>query len=123
MPEASPLSGPEGEGPGQPPMEQTRRSWLSAKRPPAAAEDPRIDWFDGTDLTHQAESPRSLNYFMLGVLSARLAITEDVWHAALDSVKAKPALREVNREMFAAGRRAALPRPASRRRANGRTRP
>jgi indolepyruvate ferredoxin oxidoreductase beta subunit len=90
---------------------------------PAAARDPRIEWFDGTDLTHQAECPRSLNYFMLGVLSTRVAIAEEAWHKALDTVKTKPASRDVNREMFAAGRRVALPPVTPRRRSNGHPRP
>src|SRR5207247_772254 len=77
------------------------------------ARDDRIEWFDGTDHTHQAECPRSLNYFMLGALSSRLAIPEAAWHDALDSVKSKPAMRDVNREMFAAGRRVALPHAPS----------
>jgi indolepyruvate ferredoxin oxidoreductase beta subunit len=89
---------------------------------PAGAQDSRIEWFDGTDLTHQAEYPRSLNYFMLGVLSARLAIAEEAWYDAVDAVKVKPAMREVNREMFAAGRRVALPPATPRRRANGHVR-
>src|SRR5262249_34875133 len=87
---------------------------------PPAAHDPRIQWFDGTDLTHQAECPRSLNVFMLGVLSPRLTIAEDAWDGALQSIKAKPAVRDVNREMFAAGRRAAS--AGKLRRVNGRAR-
>ncbi|MGE5192621.1 MAG: 2-oxoacid:acceptor oxidoreductase family protein [Deltaproteobacteria bacterium] len=90
---------------------------------PAGAHDPRIEWFDGTDLTHQAECPRSLNFFMLGVLSARLTIPEPAWDQALNAVKSKPAARDINREMFTAGRRAALPAAASRRRTNGHSRP
>jgi indolepyruvate ferredoxin oxidoreductase beta subunit len=91
-----------------------------AETAPPGHDDPRIEWFDGTDLTHQAECPRSLNFFMLGVLSARLAIAESAWHKALKSVKGKPASRDVNREMFAAGRRVALPGAA--RHVNGRAR-
>ena len=75
---------------------------------PACVEDRRIEWFDGSDLTHQAECPRSLNFFMLGVLSARLVIPEDAWFEALQGIKAK-ASRDVNREMFIAGRRVGTP--------------
>jgi indolepyruvate ferredoxin oxidoreductase, beta subunit len=75
---------------------------------PAGAHDPRIEWVDGTLLTHQAECPRSLNFFMLGVLSARLAIAEEAWLAALHAGKGRPDVRNVNCEMFAAGRRTAL---------------
>ncbi len=86
---------------------------------PPEADDPRIEWVDGSLLTHQAECPRSLNFFMLGVLSARLTIAEEAWHEALQSFKGRPEARDVNREMFAAGRRVALPaaprRPADRR--------
>lgn len=81
---------------------------------PVSVQDARIEWFDGSDLTHQAECPRSLNFFMLGVLSARLAIAEEAWYEALQSVKGKAASRDVNREMFAAGRRVASPGAARR---------
>jgi indolepyruvate ferredoxin oxidoreductase beta subunit len=66
--------------------------------------DPRIEWFDGSDLTHQAECPRSLNFFMLGVLSARLNIDEEAWRAALEMAEGA-SYGDANREMFAAGRR------------------
>jgi len=94
---------------------------MAVAETPPGHDDPRIEWFDGTDLTHQAECPRSLNFFMLGVLSARLPIAESAWHKALKSVKDKPASGYVNREMFAAGRRVALPEAT--RRVNGRARP
>lgn len=74
--------------------------------PPASAQDPRIEWFEGSELTHQAGCPRSLNFFMLGVLSARLSIGEGAWYDALAAVVGKASL-SVNREMFAAGRRLA----------------
>lgn len=74
--------------------------------PPASAQDPRIEWFEGSELTHQAGCPRSLNFFMMGVLSARLTIREGAWYDALASVVGKASL-SVNREMFAAGRRLA----------------
>ena len=74
---------------------------------PKGAGDARIEWFDGTDLTHQAECPRSLNFFMLGVLSARLVIAEDAWYESLKSAGGARS-RDANREMFAAGRRVGL---------------
>jgi indolepyruvate ferredoxin oxidoreductase beta subunit len=64
--------------------------------------DPRIEWFDGSDFTHQAECPRSLNFLMLGVLSTRLAIPDECWDEALRSAGGGRA-HEANREMFALG--------------------
>lgn len=75
---------------------------------PACVNDDRIAWTEGTALTHQAECPRSLNFFMLGVLSTRLAIDAGAWHEALENILT-PASREVNVEMFSAGRRSASP--------------
>lgn len=75
---------------------------------PACVRDQRIEWSEGTVLTHQAECPRSLNFFMLGVLSTRLAIDAGAWHEALENIL-PPASRDVNMEMFSAGRRDALP--------------
>jgi indolepyruvate ferredoxin oxidoreductase beta subunit len=66
------------------------------------ADDPRISWFNGTAITHQAECPRSLNFFMLGVLSARLPIHEMVWR---ETFEGSSRLSAVNYEMFVAGRR------------------
>ncbi|MES2788889.1 MAG: 2-oxoacid:acceptor oxidoreductase family protein [Planctomycetota bacterium] len=94
---------------------------------PSCVNDKRIEWFEGTALTHQAECPRSLNFFMLGVLSARLSIDAGAWQEALENLLSKRSL-DVNREMFSAGRRvatahmtpvparqsAAAPRPTSR---------
>lgn len=91
-------------------MALVNRLWrrpLSAK--PAAAtvqpelDDPRVKWFAGTELTQQAECPRSLNFFMLGVLSTRLEIGEECWREAIESATSKGG-RDVNHEMFAAGR-------------------
>ncbi|HTN01152.1 MAG TPA: 2-oxoacid:acceptor oxidoreductase family protein, partial [Planctomycetaceae bacterium] len=48
-------------------------------------DDPRVVWFAGTELTQQAECPRSLNFFMLGVLSTRLDIDEAHWHEAIET--------------------------------------
>jgi indolepyruvate ferredoxin oxidoreductase beta subunit len=89
---------------------------------PAGALDPRIEWVDGTSLTHQAECARSLNFFMLGVLSTRLGIDEEAWHEALRSVKGRADVRDGNREMFAAGRRIAQPVLAPQGRGQGRAR-
>jgi indolepyruvate ferredoxin oxidoreductase beta subunit len=75
--------------------------------PSTESSDPRMGWFDGSNFTHQAECPRSLNFFMLGVLSARLIIPEAAWHQSLTSTGG-PRSRDVNREMFAAGRRLGL---------------
>jgi len=72
---------------------------------PSAVSDRRIEWFEGTVLSHQAECPRSLNCFMLGALSTRLSITSVNWHQALLN-NTNEASREMNQEMFAAGRRA-----------------
>lgn len=71
---------------------------------PPFVDDPRIEWFEGSDLTHQAECPRSLNVFMLGVLSTRLIVPEECWLEALNSVAGKSS-RDANREMFLAGER------------------
>lgn len=75
---------------------------------PACVRDERIEWTEGTALTHQAECPRSLNFFMLGVLSTRLAIDAGAWHEALENILSVKS-REVNTEMFTAGRRSATP--------------
>ena len=75
--------------------------------------DPRVEWFAGTDLTQVAGCPRSLNFFMLGVLSTRLEINEKYWREAIETSTSKGG-RDVNHEMFAAGRRTAA-QPASRR--------
>jgi indolepyruvate ferredoxin oxidoreductase beta subunit len=75
---------------------------------PACVRDHRIAWTEGTVLTHQAECPRSLNLFMLGVLSTRLQIDAGAWHEALEN-SLSAATREVNTEMFNAGRRTATP--------------
>lgn len=71
---------------------------------PPFVDDPRIEWFEGSDLTHQAECPRSLNFFMLGVLSTRLIVPEECWLEALNSMAGKSS-RDANREMFLAGKR------------------
>ena len=84
---------------------------------PVVVNDPRIEWAEGTALSHQAECPRSLNFFMLGVLSTKLSIDAGAWHEALENVLI-PKSRDVNMEIFAAGRRSvaavttcAVPKP------------
>ena len=68
--------------------------------------DPRMEWFDGTELTLRAGCPRSVNFFMLGVLSTWLEISEPYWHEAIETSSSKGG-REANREMFATGRQTA----------------
>lgn len=75
-----------------------------AAAPPTDLDDPRVEWFAGTELTQQAECPRSLNFFMLGVLSTRLPIAETHWREAIETSTSRGG-RDVNHEMFAAGRR------------------
>ena len=69
---------------------------------PAQASDRRLQWFHGTEHTQQAESVRSLNFYMLGVLGPRLAISEQSWTSALDGQKVTDS-SEANKEMFNAG--------------------
>jgi indolepyruvate ferredoxin oxidoreductase beta subunit len=83
-----------------------------AARPAAATataelSDPRVEWYAGTDVTQDAGCPRSLNFFMLGVLSTRLKIKEVHWREAIETSTSKGG-RDVNHEMFAAGRRTAM---------------
>lgn len=80
---------------------------------PPQVRDRRIHWFEGSEITHQAECPGSLNFFMLGVLSCRLEISEEAWMEALLAVTPAKAL-EANREMFQAGRRLGAPSPERR---------
>ncbi|RPI86701.1 MAG: indolepyruvate oxidoreductase subunit beta [Planctomycetaceae bacterium] len=86
------------------------------ENPPPSIDDQRLEWFDGTDVTHQAECPRSLNFYMLGVLSIQLPIAEPVWEQTLDSLRSN-ASSESNRQMFFAGRGAAATKARRRRRA------
>lgn len=72
---------------------------------PSTVSDRRIEWFEGTSLSHQAESARSLNFFMLGVLAARLSLSNAHWLEALQNLTTESS-REMNQEMFSAGRRA-----------------
>jgi indolepyruvate ferredoxin oxidoreductase beta subunit len=71
---------------------------------PSAVSDRRIEWFEGTSLSHQAECARSLNFFMLGVLSTRLSIGTGYWQEALQNLTSESS-REMNEEMFSVGRR------------------
>ncbi|MFN0056526.1 MAG: 2-oxoacid:acceptor oxidoreductase family protein [Planctomycetales bacterium] len=71
---------------------------------PVGADDPRIGWFPGTELTHQAECARSLNFFMLGVLAPRLPMSLDVWNETLDTSRSRGSA-DADREMFSAGYR------------------
>lgn len=80
----------------------------TADQPPEMAPDQRLTWFDGTELTLRAECPRSLNFFMLGVISTQLEIPEDAWEETMITFT-KEASREANWEMFQAGRRIAAP--------------
>lgn len=70
---------------------------------PPVDDDPRVSWFEGTKLTRQLESTRSLNYFMLGVLSTRLWIPDESWDEAITSLTRKGL--EMNLEMFRTGQR------------------
>ncbi len=70
-------------------------------------DDPRVIWLAGSELMQQAECPRSLNFFMLGALSTRLDIDEAHWHEAIETSTSKGG-RDVNHEMFVAGRRKAM---------------
>jgi indolepyruvate ferredoxin oxidoreductase beta subunit len=72
----------------------------------AELSDSRVKWYSGTDLTQQAECPRSLNFFMLGVLSTHLEFDETHWHEAIETATSKGGM-DVNHEMFAVGRRIA----------------
>lgn len=70
---------------------------------PPVDDDPRVSWFEGTKLTRQLESTRSLNYFMLGVLATRLWIPDEAWDEAITSLTRKGL--EMNLEMFRTGQR------------------
>ncbi|MCA9093842.1 MAG: 2-oxoacid:acceptor oxidoreductase family protein [Planctomycetaceae bacterium] len=73
---------------------------------PVGCDDQRVSWFDGTELMHQAECIRSLNYFMLGVLGTRLPIPEEAWDQAITGITTKGLA--TNLEMFRTGRRIGL---------------
>ncbi len=69
---------------------------------PAGGDDPRVSWFAGTELMHQTEKLKSLNYFMLGALSTRLSIPEQAWDEAIAGMTKKGLVE--NLEMFRLGR-------------------
>lgn len=69
--------------------------------------DPRMEWFPGSELTQQADCPRSLNFFMLGVLSTRLTIEEIYWYEAIELLASKKGSK-ANLEIFLMGRRIAV---------------
>ncbi|MFO1019614.1 MAG: 2-oxoacid:acceptor oxidoreductase family protein [Planctomycetales bacterium] len=84
----------------------------TADQPPEMQPDPRLTWFDGTDVTLRAKCLKSLNFFMLGVISTRLAIPEDIWEETMLTLT-KAATQGANWQMFKAGRRIASPEPIS----------
>lgn len=70
--------------------------------PPSRA-DSRLHWFPGTAEAHEQDAPRSLNYYMLGVLAEWLPLSQSSWDQALaegQSTNAAP----TNRELFDIGR-------------------
>ncbi|HEY4262935.1 MAG TPA: 2-oxoacid:acceptor oxidoreductase family protein [Schlesneria sp.] len=93
------------------------RKPMAAKPPTSASSAPtssspqlhdsRISWFPGTEATGQANCPRSLNFYMLGVLSTRMEIDDMYWQEAIESSTSSRG-RNVNHEMFAAGRQVAI---------------
>lgn len=74
---------------------------------PAQLNDSRITWYPGTEATGQANCPRSLNFYMLGALSTRMEIDDMYWQEAIESSTSSRG-RNVNHEMFAAGRQVAI---------------
>jgi len=89
-------------------------SVVGAATPPVPLpNDPRITWFSGTEATQLANCPRSLNFYMLGVLSTRMEIDDIYWHEAIGASTSKRG-RDVNYDMFAAGRQSAIRAPSSR---------
>jgi len=92
------------------------RKPIAAKIPTAASmsatsvsmhsTDPRMHWFSGSEMTHQAGCPRSLNFYMLGVLSTRTGIDDIYWRESIDA--SSNSGKNFNQEMFAAGRHAAI---------------
>jgi len=62
---------------------------------------------DGLRLAQQAGDVRAANTVLLGAVSKRLPIAEELWQAALQKMVPSKAL-EVNRQAFAAGRKLAV---------------
>lgn len=73
---------------------------------PPSREDPRLHWFPGTAQSQELEAPRSLNFYMLGVATEWLPLSEPSWDQALaEGQRANSA--PINRELFDQGRAAA----------------
>ena len=73
---------------------------------PPSREDPRLHWFPGTAQSQELEAPRSLNFYMLGVATEWLPLSEPSWDQALaEGQRANSA--PINRELFDRGRAAA----------------
>jgi indolepyruvate ferredoxin oxidoreductase beta subunit len=73
---------------------------------PPSREDPRLQWFPGTAQAQDLEAPRSLNYYMLGVVAEWLPLSQPSWDQALaEGQRAKPV--PTNRHLFDLGRAAA----------------
>jgi indolepyruvate ferredoxin oxidoreductase beta subunit len=73
---------------------------------PASREDPRLHWVPGTAQSQELEAPRSLNFYMLGVATEWLPLSEPSWDQALaEGQRANSA--PINRELFDQGRAAA----------------
>jgi hypothetical protein len=73
----------------------------------AAAGDPRLVWLEGTRASREAGCPAGLNSYMLGALSPFVPVGEAAWSDALGEVLPGAAL-DLNRALFASGRRAGL---------------
>jgi indolepyruvate ferredoxin oxidoreductase beta subunit len=58
---------------------------------------------DGQGLALKAGDVRAANTVLLGAVSKRLSIAEDVWQTALEKMVPKKAL-EINRQAFVLGR-------------------
>ena len=73
---------------------------------PPSREDPRLQWFPGTTQAQELEAPRSLNYYIVGVVSELLPLSETSWEQSLaEGQRAKAA--PTNRQLFERGRAAA----------------
>jgi indolepyruvate ferredoxin oxidoreductase beta subunit len=73
---------------------------------PPSREDPRLLWFPGTAQAQDAEAPRSLNFYMLGVVAEWLPMSQTSWDQALaEGQRANAAA--TNRQLFERGRAAA----------------
>jgi indolepyruvate ferredoxin oxidoreductase beta subunit len=70
--------------------------------PPSRA-DSRLHWFPGTAQAHELDAPRSLNYYMLGVVAEWLPLSQNSWDQALAEGQPTNAA-PTNRELFDIGR-------------------